>query len=853
MKRLCLVLSLLLCTACCATVNTIYRPIAYTCDGTDTTFNFAFDIDLSNQLVVRLVDSGGVAQTLALTTDYSVTATNQDFRAGPGGTVTTTTAYASGYTIVISRAVAQTQDNSYKTTGSMQPYSIRQSLDKLTMIVQDLQEQIRRCLRVPVPDYGVDTNLVPAEQRADGMLAFDDYGEPYVVAGLISPNDVNVSPLWAPVLQETSLADSLAGLGFGTIAAEFADEPTAWQAAMALQTDGMVDIRWCGAIPDDGLNDYGPIKAATDLALANNGMVYFPAGEWDLQTYWTLTCTADLGWIAAPGATLKLSGSGFLTMQADTADSSITLTANVTRKATQLTVDDTSLLTVGDVLKIDTSVDAEAAWGTHKREVHTILSIPDGNTIGLGEPMVFSYATTDAGLTISAYHQRRVRVEGLRFTNSGDKQVQVQYFRSPVFRDCTFEDLDLDNDGYAFSPAWNVDALMENITFIRGGYGSTFSTNRNIIWRNVTAFNLSAHPLAPSNWNYGVYIDGLRVHDCLGVIDSHPSFEVHYSNVIGWAAGVPNLRCIGGSIRNATIYSTGLTGVEYFQTLHLKVDREYMDEAVFVIDGLHIDAPTVDANDLNVRFLVNYGAHWKINDFSMTCSNGKSGGIWDFYAGTGDANGVEDISLTNSRLQLIQIWTGQKVTVNNCQFLSAIDGNEPNDRAVSLGSGALGQFSNSTFTDYNCVISSVTSNRVQWSNCSFRDCHNLGTQLSGTAYHYFTGCLFNNIDHIASTWLANIHASNCYVVGTTEPILEGTVTWNPGSLGDGAGETSSGITVAGALLGDWVLVTAPYDLQDCTVTGYVQASDTIEIRLQNESAGTRDLASGTWRVKVIKP
>ena len=65
-------------------------------------------------------------------------------------------------------------------------------------------------------------------------------------------------------------------------------------------------------------------------------------------------------------------------------------------------------------------------------------------------------------------------------------------------------------------------------------------------------------------------------------------------------------------------------------------------------------------------------------------------------------------------------------------------------------------------------------------------------------------------------------------------------------------ETSSGITVNGAALGDFVVASAPYDLQDCTVTAYVQAANTVEIRLQNESGGQRNLASGTWTVRVLK-
>lgn len=76
-------------------------------------------------------------------------------------------------------------------------------------------------------------------------------------------------------------------------------------------------------------------------------------------------------------------------------------------------------------------------------------------------------------------------------------------------------------------------------------------------------------------------------------------------------------------------------------------------------------------------------------------------------------------------------------------------------------------------------------------------------------------------------------------------------TINPSSLADGAGATVS-VTVPGAVLGDFVMVSAPYDLQDVTVTGYVQAADTVEIRIQNESGGTRDLAEGLWRIIVIK-
>lgn len=71
-----------------------------------------------------------------------------------------------------------------------------------------------------------------------------------------------------------------------------------------------------------------------------------------------------------------------------------------------------------------------------------------------------------------------------------------------------------------------------------------------------------------------------------------------------------------------------------------------------------------------------------------------------------------------------------------------------------------------------------------------------------------------------------------------------------GSLSDGAGSTHS-ITVNGVELGDIVLASFGVDLEDMTVTAYVQSADTVEVRVQNESGSATDLASTTVRVLVF--
>jgi hypothetical protein len=82
---------------------------------------------------------------------------------------------------------------------------------------------------------------------------------------------------------------------------------------------------------------------------------------------------------------------------------------------------------------------------------------------------------------------------------------------------------------------------------------------------------------------------------------------------------------------------------------------------------------------------------------------------------------------------------------------------------------------------------------------------------------------------------------------------EVTFTWNPADIASGAGETSAGVTVTGAALGDHVQVLAPYDLQGLTLTGYVSAADTVTARLDNQTGGNVNLASSAaWKVRVSK-
>lgn len=81
--------------------------------------------------------------------------------------------------------------------------------------------------------------------------------------------------------------------------------------------------------------------------------------------------------------------------------------------------------------------------------------------------------------------------------------------------------------------------------------------------------------------------------------------------------------------------------------------------------------------------------------------------------------------------------------------------------------------------------------------------------------------------------------------------LSATATWDPANLNAGT-QTTTTITVTGAVLGDVVGVSFSQDLQGMQLTGYVSAADTVTVVLRNGTAGAINLASGTLRATVTQ-
>ena len=135
-------------------------PVQYECNGVLDTFTFDFNVNSGSDVEVILTDSDGGETVLAETTDYAVSATNDDFSSG--GTVTTVGIYASGNTLTIRMAVAITQASAFTENMATLYETFENGLDKLTRIAQQLNEAFSRALSFTKSSGESGEGIVPA-------------------------------------------------------------------------------------------------------------------------------------------------------------------------------------------------------------------------------------------------------------------------------------------------------------------------------------------------------------------------------------------------------------------------------------------------------------------------------------------------------------------------------------------------------------------------------------------------------------------------------------------------------------------------------------------------------------------
>jgi hypothetical protein len=149
----------------------------FTGNGVATLFPFAFKVfQAADLLVVNVLIATGIETTLVLTTNYTV-ALNANQDSNPGGTVTLTAgALAVGYRLIISSDILNLQQTELLNQGGFYPEVLTASLDRATILIQQLQEYIGLALQFPITDPPLNNLLPSAEVRAGQLLGFDTEG-----------------------------------------------------------------------------------------------------------------------------------------------------------------------------------------------------------------------------------------------------------------------------------------------------------------------------------------------------------------------------------------------------------------------------------------------------------------------------------------------------------------------------------------------------------------------------------------------------------------------------------------------------------------------------------------------------
>jgi hypothetical protein len=134
------------------TLSTTTNRATFEGSGTTGPFPFLFpftdDADIS---VFTVTD--GVVDDLD-DSEYTLTGAGDP----DGGSVTTVAAVATGTTLVIMRIIALDQTTDLENQGSFYAETHEDTFDRLAMQIQQLQEEVNRCLRMP-KSIGVDQTL----------------------------------------------------------------------------------------------------------------------------------------------------------------------------------------------------------------------------------------------------------------------------------------------------------------------------------------------------------------------------------------------------------------------------------------------------------------------------------------------------------------------------------------------------------------------------------------------------------------------------------------------------------------------------------------------------------------------
>lgn len=128
----------------------------FVCNNSTVNFDFDFKVfDEADLEVILYTIADGTETVLTLSTDYSTSLLTET-----GGRVTTVATYSSAYKLIVRRNQPIIQELDYTQNDPLSTPNLEEQLDKITMMIQDLQEQLDRAVKF-------DSSIIDADTVVD--------------------------------------------------------------------------------------------------------------------------------------------------------------------------------------------------------------------------------------------------------------------------------------------------------------------------------------------------------------------------------------------------------------------------------------------------------------------------------------------------------------------------------------------------------------------------------------------------------------------------------------------------------------------------------------------------------------
>lgn len=198
------------------TIGTSAR-VSVNCDGITKIFPIAIQAYQATDITVIHTTAAGSEVTLILNSDYSLSASGT--LAPPAQTLTTlsATAFPAGDTLQAFINPVQSQQTQYVQGQQFPSLAVQTNVDRLTQMVQRLQDQLNRAIIAPDGDVSPVMALVPASQRANLAQLYDSFGNATVglpvtgtMTGQIIANLLNAITTTAPTADRVRTAAEIA-------------------------------------------------------------------------------------------------------------------------------------------------------------------------------------------------------------------------------------------------------------------------------------------------------------------------------------------------------------------------------------------------------------------------------------------------------------------------------------------------------------------------------------------------------------------------------------------------------------------------------------------------------------------